>query len=212
MTGPDNRFDEFLRDAARGYNQPPSAAPRDAMWTAIVAERRRRAASHARQRIQLRWVVGIAAVLVLGVAIGRLTAPRLDGPATVSILASAGPNGGVAYQTITSEYLDRVETLLTLFRMQARAGNKPDQATTKVARGLLSAGRMLIDSPAGDDPRVKRLLEDLDLVLAQIAQVAAEKGVDPTSFILQALDDKGVLFRLRAAMPAASPGSAQGAL
>ena len=209
MTGPDNRFDEFLQDAARGYNQPPSAAPRDAMWTAIVAERRRRAKAQARQRIQIRWVVGIAAVLVLGVAIGRFTAPRAG--ASVALLSTVSSNG-VAYQAATTEYLDRVETLLTLFRMQARAGNKPDQATTASARGLLSTGRMLIDSPAGNDPRVKHLLEDLDLVLAQISQVAAEKGIDPTSFILQTLDDKGVLFRLRAAIPAAAPGNTQGAL
>ena len=127
-------------------------------------------------------------------------------------MLSTVSSNGVAYQAATTEYLDRVETLLTLFRMQARAGNKPDQATTTVARGLLSTGRMLIDSPAGNDPRVKHLLEDLDLVLAQIAQVAAEKGIDPTSFILQALDDKGVLFRLRAAIPAAAPGNTQGAL
>jgi len=208
MTGPDNQFDEFLRDAAKGYNQPKGVAPRDAMWTSIVQERRRRAAANAQRRIQFRWVAGIAAVLVMGVAIGRLTAPKVqDAPTTLAV----GGND-MSYQTAAAEYLGRVETLLTLFRMQARAGNKPDQVTTTNARSLLSTGRMLLDSPAGTDPRTKHLLEDLDLVLAQIAQLAAEKGMDPTSFILQALDDKGVLFRLRAAVPAASPTSAQGAL
>lgn len=211
MNLPNDRFEEFVRDAARGYHQPPASVPRDAMWGAIVNERRRRAAAMARQRIQLRWVVGIAAVLVLGVAIGRFTAPQFGGQ-TAEVTALGTANGNVAYHAAASEYLVRVETLLTLFRMQARTGGKPDESVTATARGLLSTSRLLQDSPAGAEPRMKELLEDLELVLARIAQLSAEKGSDPTSVILQTLEDHGVLFRLRAAVPAASLVSAQGAL
>jgi len=210
MTAPHDRFEQFIREGARGYNQPPAATPRDAMWTAIEAGRRRRAQAQARQRIQLRWVVGIAAVLVLGVAIGRFTAPGLDRRVAVAPVVANQARDNV-FQVAAGEYLGRVETLLTMFRVQARTGG-PDHGMSTTARGLLSTSRLLIDSPAGNDPRMKELLQDLELVLAQIAQRSAEKGVDPTSFILQALDDKGVLFRLRAAMPAATPVNPQGAL
>ena len=35
----DNRFEEFLKKAAQGYNAPPARVPRDEMWAAIEAKR-----------------------------------------------------------------------------------------------------------------------------------------------------------------------------
>lgn len=212
MTESEDRFVEFLHQEARAYNQPPASVPRDAMWTAIAAERRRRAAKHAQQRIQLRWVVGIAAVLVLGVAIGRLTAPVVPaGPAVVdNTPAEAGDD--MMYRTAAREYFGRAEAVLTMFRADARQG-RPDGGASEVARELLSTNRLLLGSPAADDPRMKELLEDLELVLLQMAQLSAEQGTDPAQFILQALENNSVLLRLRNATPSTlAPVSIQGAL
>lgn len=212
MTGPEDRFGEFIHQEARGYNEPPAGVPRDAMWTAIAAERRRRAAKHAQQRIQLRWVVGIAAVLVLGVAIGRLTAPAVPAGPAVADHTPAEAGDDMMYRTAAREYFGRAEAVLTMFRADARQG-RPDGGASAIARELLSTNRLLLGSPAAADPRMKDLLEDLELVLLQMAQFSVDQGIDPAAFILQALENNSVLLRLRAATPATlAPVSVQGAL
>ena len=201
----DEKFDEFVQAAAKGYNPPP-ATPRDQMWTAIVAGRRSRSAEQVTRRRWTQWAVGIAAVLVVGVALGRLTAPA--GPLG-SVPTVAGPTA--TYQAVAGDHFGRVETLLTLFRASARDG-RADEHVTNNARALLVTNRLLMDSPVAGDPRMKQLLEDLDLVLAQIAQISAERGMDPTDLIVRALEDNGVLMRLRSAAPAGSVTGARGAL
>jgi hypothetical protein len=209
MTEEPDRFDEFVQREARGYHVPP-ATPRDGMWSAIAAERRARSRALAQQRRRWRWAAGIAAVLALGVALGRLTAPGPSGaPATV---AAADPDDGVIYRAAASEYLGRAEALLLMFRSDARGGRR-DEASSQDASRLLSTNRLLLDSPAAADPEMRRLLEDLELVMAQIAQLSAERGTDPTDLILHALEENSVLLRLRAAIPAPlSPMTAEGAL
>ena len=99
-----------------------------------------------------------------------------------------------------------------MFRSDARQGHR-DAVSSRDASRLLSTNRLLLDSPAAADPEMRRLLEDLELVLAQIAQASAEQGTDPTEFILHALEENSVLLRLRAAMPAPlGPAIAEGAL
>lgn len=212
MTEPEDRFVEFLQQQARAYNEPPATVPRDAMWTAIVAERRSRAVKQAQQRIQLRWVVGIAAVLVLGVAIGRFTAPAGPAGSAITENTPADVSDDMMYHTAAREYFGRAEAVLTMFRADARLG-RPDSASSTIARDLLSTNRLLLGSPAAADPRMKHLLEDLELVLLQMAQFSAEQGTDPAKFILQALENNSVLLRLRAATPATFvPIAAQGVL
>jgi len=156
----------------------------------------------------VRWAVGIAAVLVMGIAIGRWTVPRHAPPA---LARGAEAEAALAYQVVAGDHLGCAEVLLTLFRAEAHAGRRGEQVS-EAARSLLTTNRLLLDSPAARDPRMRKLLEDLELVLAQIAQLSTERGLDPTDMIIQALEDNGVLLRLRAAIPA-GPGAmnAQGA-
>jgi len=65
------------------------------------------------------------------------------------------------------------------------------------ARELLVNNRLLMDSPAADDPRVKHLLGDIELVLAQIAQMPAEGRQADARIITDGLDAGGVLTRIR---------------
>jgi hypothetical protein len=95
----DEEFDELLRDAAATYNTPP-APPREAMWDAIASARAaaKVVAIHPTRRLP-RWLVGsvaAAAVLMLGIAIGRqsrrgdVAAPQVattSTPAPASTLA-----------------------------------------------------------------------------------------------------------------------------
>jgi hypothetical protein len=199
-------FEERLREAARDYHTPP-ATPREEMWAAIAA---RRAAPPAwRVSPWLRWGVGIAAVLLLGIGIGRLTVPARGRAPLGGAVAEAG-NGDGPYRTAATQYLSRTEAFLTGFRADAGTGQL-ESGFGASARELLTATRLLLDSPAGHDARLRALLEDLELVLAQIARY--ESG-DDVQFIDQGLDQRGVLLRLRAEIPAGAGLSApeQGAL
>jgi len=206
----DERFERVLRDAAQEYHRPP-ATPREEMWRQIVAARDARRRRRVMLRPRLRWGVGIAAVLALGVAIGRWTATA-GGPARAPIGPSTVGPSDLAYRLAAAQYLTRAEALLTGFRAETRGGEPTAQFATQ-ARELLSTTRLILDSPAGQDVRLKALLEDLELVLAQIAQLPATTDREEIQMINQGLEHRSVLLRLRTANPA-GPGSVrtQGAL
>ena len=207
----DERFERVLREAAQDYHRPP-ATPREEMWQGIAARRAARRRRAATWRPVLRWGVGIAAVLALGIGIGRWTAePRRTGPAPVAA-AGGGDRGPLAYRVAAAQYLTRTEALLTGFRSEARSG-QADAQFARQARDLLGTTRLMLDSPAAQDGRLKGLLEDLELVLAQIAQLPPRADTEEVQLINQGLEQRSVLLRLRTANPAGpGPVRTQGAL
>ncbi len=208
----DDRFEERMRAAARDYHQPPET-PRDAMWAAIAAERRRRAEPRVFVlRPALRWGLAMAAVLLVGIAIGRWMPSTSTAPTTGSLASRS--TSDVAYSVAAVQYLNSTETLLTGFRADARAG-RVDTLFIDQARELLSSTRLLLQCPAGQDPHLKPLLEDLELVLAQIAVLpGGRRDTQDVDLITQGMDHQSVLTRLRTAIPAgpASAPRTQGAL
>ncbi len=204
----EDRFEQLLRDAARDYHRPPDT-PREAMWRRIAAARA------ARRRVivlhpWVRWGAGLAAVLAVGIALGRWTAGGAGrrGPAA----GGADRVSALAYGVAAAQHLTRTEALLTGFRAEARAGDPTAQFSAQ-ARDLLTTTRLMLDSPAANDPRLKSLLEDLELVLAQIAQLRASGAREDVQLINQGLDQRSVLLRLRTAIPAGpGPVRTQGAL
>lgn len=199
----DEELPERLREAVRGYNEPP-AAPRDQMWWAISAARaRRRSARRVARRLY--WGLALAATLVLGIGIGRLVS-RGAGPLPV-------PQGSAAYRVAAGQYLARTEVLLTDFTTESRKGRLDAQFVAS-ARDLLTTTRLMLDSPAADDPQLRVLLQDLELVLAQVTQLPDQpRQKNELDLINQGLTQRGVLARLRAAAPVAGdPARAQGVL
>ncbi len=69
------------------------------------------------------------------------------------------------------------------------------------ARQLLATNRLLLDSPAGQDRRMRVLLEDLELVLAEIAQLSSEPVTGDRELIREGMERGGVLPRLRTVVP-----------
>jgi hypothetical protein len=224
----DDRFDDLLRDSAREYNDPPET-PREELWQRIVAAREGEKAAPKekteklvlpfrrlrgiRPNRPLTWAAGIAAVLALGIGLGRMSVHQ---PATVAITAPAPASAwatrvsGVAYRVATTEHLSQSEAFLTLFRASVRdKGN--ERLASATARQLLATNRLLLDSPAADDARTRLLLQDLELVLAEIAQLSPQPRSRDLELIKEGLEQGGVLSRLRTAVPAGTSAT-QGAL
>jgi len=208
-------LDPRLRDWVRDYHLPPDP-PREALWARITAARAadRTVPSPPRplttvlrrmRRPPLAVLVptGVAALLALAFGLGRLS---VRPAAPVAAHPASSPN--LAVQVARADYLGRVEAFLTEFRAGAGSG-RPDAAAPVDARRLLSATRLMLDSPGGQDPRIRPLLEDLELVLAEISQLpaASPAGVD---LITEGLDRRGTLARLRYAVPAGSMPALQG--
>jgi hypothetical protein len=210
----DDRLDDQLRDAAKDYNDPPET-PRDAMWERIVAMRAAEKAEPLRPLRHLRplrWAAGIAAVLALGIGLGRLsinTAPPVAAPAPVAT-APAPRVSNPGYQVATAEHLSQSEAFLTLFRASVRQGGN-EQLASATARQLLATNRLLLDSPAANDGRTRLLLQDLELVLAEIAQLSPQPRSRDLDLITEGLERGGVMSRLRTAVPS-GPSTTQGAL
>ena len=223
----DDRFDDQLRDSARDYNAPP-ATPREEMWVAIQARRAEAEKTERTEKTEgsgtpvtplrplrhlrrLRWPAGIAALLALGIGLGRLSAPKPGPAAPVTIATDAPPRvGDVAYRIAATEHLGQSEAFLTLFRASVRRGGS-EQLASATARQLLATNRLLLDSPAASDARTRLLLQDLELVLAEIAQLSPRPSSPDLDLITEGLERGGMMSRLRTAVPSGA-STTQGVL
>ncbi len=198
-------FEERLRALARDHNAPP-ATPREAMWARIVEQRAGTAKPDAGvipfpkrpAGKLLLWVTGVAALLLVGIGIGRLTRSG-DQPAPTRIAADSGrPN--VALRLVTTQHMSRVETFLTAF-------NSEDGDTTFLsqARELLTSTGLLLDRPGVSEPQTRALLQDLELILIQIVQLGASRARADRALVDDGLQARQVLPRLRQQIPAGPP-------
>lgn len=215
----DDRFEDFVRRAAQGYHRPPET-PREAMWARIVAERvERRQQGHRRPSPSIarwRWVgwgLAAAAVLALGVGIGLRMAPqgtREAGVAVRPVPVTARQQVPAAFQMVALDHLRHVETFLTVFQSEAREGSV--EHMPELARGLLENTRLLMDSPAGRDVHMAALLDDIEVVLAQIASYSSQDGSE-LRLIEQGIERRGLLLKLHSGLTAKyGAAGAQGVL
>ncbi len=124
---------------------------------------------------------------------------RRNGPVPRGLAGDAP--GTDTYQVATIRHLADAEALLTSFSLETR-DQKMDAQLAGWAKGLLSNTRLLLDSPAGEDARRARLLEDLELVLAQIVQLSPAAAASERELIQGSINNGQVMTRLRTAIPA----------
>jgi hypothetical protein len=257
---PNNELDEQIRAAARDYNRPPGAAPRDRMWERIQLQRdaSRLAGVRSARTIAARWwprAIAVAALLVFGVLAGRLyerwastgsrgsgsapsvatrggdsasqstsppttpsEAPRRD--STEAAVEPRSPNGSrgagerlaarsspedLAYRLAVVQHVAGADAMLTSFRTAAKKG-EVDAQITAWARDLLASTRLLQASAVSQDPTMKRLLGDLELVLVQIAQYTTKgdssRRAEELDLIEHSIERRGVMTKLRTTIPA----------
>jgi len=203
----EKRFDEMLRDLPRSFN-PPDRPPLDDMWAVIEDAHFNAPASSSPQRSMRQgpWLAA-AAALVIGIGIGRYipsSAKTANNPPP-AIMASAGQAASDtsavvdAYRDQPSHYLGQAAALLISLPAKDASGTA-DAAFAGKAADLLVTTRLLMDSPAAQDPKLRSLLDDLELVLVQIARLRGERSRADLDLIHQAVEQGDVLSRLNSAV------------
>lgn len=102
-----------------------------------------------------------------------------------------------------SRYLAQTAVLLAWLSPD-RATPASDTALASRAGDLLIQTHLLLDSKAGSDPTLHRLLEDLELVLAQVARLRGQRNGTDLQLIHQTLTAHDVLPRVQDATIEAS--------
>lgn len=207
----DNRFDEIVRALPRSFNAPPEP-PLDEMW-AVIED------AHFNAPVAIRTPRGImsrapwlaaAAALFIGIGIGHFLPLGQKSPSGQTTPAATvtnqtpPPNDASAvadaYRDQTSRYLGQAAALLISLPAREARG-KTDAIFAAKASDLLVTTRLLIDSPAAaQDQKLRSLLEDLELVLVQIARLRTEKNKGDLDLIHQAVEQGDVLSRLNSAV------------
>lgn len=219
----DDRLDERWIKAAHDYHEPPPT-PRGRLWARIDAARGRRIVvrrSPFWQRRTFLWPAAAAVALILGFLIGRGSLGPESGPLQVppqterpagsaskviagrSTLSAERCTDAEIYRYAATPTLSQAEMLLTQFRAGEPSPGNGDGFPHR-AFNLLAETRLLLDSPAATDRQFRRLLIDLELVLAQIVQHGSsgqEAAVDK-EWIAEGLRQRSLLPRLRASLPA----------
>jgi len=154
------------------------------------------------------WLA-IAATLVIGIGIGRgstsIGHSEVEGkPKTVAVVDSAASTRLDAaldrpYEVETSQYLGQTAALLTALPSEMKSGRADRQFASR-ATDLLARTRLLMDSPAANEPAMRDLLEDLELVLAQVVRLPANGNRMDLDIINRALEMRDVIPRLRTAV------------
>jgi len=212
----EDRFDKLMRDAADTFRRPPEP-PLDEMWAEIEAQSGFRATpsiesvtpiTSARRGFRVpTWAVA-AATLVIGIGIGRGSTSVgsesvRENP--IAVTADAGSPSVIdtsldrPYEIEASQYLGQTAALLTSLGAETKAGRTGQQFTTR-ASDLLARTRLLMDSPAANEPEMRNLLEDLELVLAQVVRLRANGSRTDLDIINRALEQRDVIPRLRTAV------------
>jgi hypothetical protein len=153
-----------------------------------------------------RWALGTAAaaaLLVIGFFIGR-TLDRLPTggpiPAPAVRPAAAPASAETPLLVRTSHYLKRSKVLLlAVVNFDLATGdlhglNPPLQKKTSVE--LIREGAALKKELKREDPRLQRLVSELELIFLQIANLKAEGDLSEVELIRTGLEQNDILFRI----------------
>jgi hypothetical protein len=215
----DEKLQALLDDAKRTWRAaPPPEPPLDAMWERIEAE------AFTSDRHRRRWyarpswtmvVTAIAAALVIGVGLGRVTgrgtAPDLPGGDALALTPAsnrmpADTPLSDAYQRSATEFLGRTAVLLG--SINTDRGDPQRAARIRAQAGqLLVTTRLLLDSPAASDRRFRDLLDDLELVLVQVARLRENRSHEDLQLITDALEERDVVPRIHTVVAQMASGA-----
>ena len=190
----DRDFDKLVGRMADEHHNPPPT-PRERMWRQVQAGRAQPVGRSRHRFMRTAWAA--AAVLVIGIGIGRWSSPPTEtGPVAVNnpVREAQLPD---LYQQTTLALFNRADAMLTDFRVAGcTAGNL--EPTGRWASEMLVQARLLQGTPVGEDPELEALLMDLELVLAQIVGISPDHCDRDVAWIRSGLNERSTLNRLRA--------------
>jgi len=202
----DKRFDDVIRNLPDDFKVPDP--PLEEMWRVIESAHFDNHAGGSSGWTRTAPWLAAAATLLIGIGIGRYFPSTKAGVTSQSPTASASSTVPItetsavadAYRDQTNQYLGQAAALL--ISLPAKDGSQKANATfANKAADLLVTTRLLIDSPAAtQDPKLRSLLEDLELVLVQIARLRGERNKGDLDLIHQAVEQGDVLSRLNSAV------------
>ena len=218
----DHEFDTWLQTAARSYNEPPSpdvngmwdeieqqhfAAPSGATVSIAEAPRTQTSLQIGRTPWWTQTWLRIAAALIVGVGVGRMSFTPANPPVVATSAVAATDVRAVQSPVMlpalsapeANKYLGETVALLASLQTDTRTVSTNKQLI-RGASDLLNTTRFLLDSPNSRNPNVRGLLEDLELVLVQIVQLSNDGTADDVNLIHQALEQRDVMPRLRNAV------------
>ena len=194
--------DERLARMAREAFEVPQA-PKAEMWDAIDDTRRARRGMKHLPRRRKWWVevAGVAAVLLLGVMLGRATLSQSGSSPAEVATEDTGSSAREVFTMAARDHLRDSEQFLVEFRTGIFSGEA--QFASSDAHDLIATTRLLLDSPASENIEMQELLLDLELVLIQIAQFGEDFGnaVGEEDLINEGMEESDVLPRLRLLIP-----------
>ncbi len=114
-------------------------------------------------------------------------------PASAPIPAAAEKE---VYRFAAANLFGRADYLLTDFKVRSCA-NEDRGEVPNWASGMLVQTRLLLDTSAAEDANMKQLLEELELVLAQIVGLSRDNCAQDMAWIKQGLQERSTLGRLR---------------
>jgi hypothetical protein len=196
---------EMLRRRIRSRDASPDAH-REQMWQAISRSWSEQAARRNRARAVRPWGaagLALAAALVAGILIGRLSgitehiAEPNDATALVARNMPIGSRLSLPYRLALGEHFQDAETLLLL----VGSADGADIELSRVARDLAATTRLLTHSRVGEDAKVRAMLLDLELLLAQVSRLMDTRDATERRIVHEAVGQSTLLPRLRQWMP-----------
>ncbi len=143
--------------------------------------------------------VGIAAVLILGIAIGRFWLKTT--PAPIAADAAASATASTAPFSVRPALVSHFDDLQPVLLDFANAVNGAASGATvsvdeRLLRGLLIQNLLLRRALNGSDPAAVELLDDLDLILKEIVNGRDSSAGSPAA-IRDLIDNRSILFRMQ---------------
>ncbi len=157
-----------------------------------------------RELLAVRWVPALriaaaAALVLLGIIIGRNFQPQLEQTVSVQTPAPFDVAKAEEISLRTSHLLDRSKILLLgVVNEDFTAASTQDIARQrKVSRELLTEVRNLQTVlPNSHDRRLLQLVQQLELVLMQIAALEIEHDLSNVKLVREGIDREGLLLKI----------------
>jgi hypothetical protein len=150
-----------------------------------------------------RFVLPLTAILCLfvGIWIGQNRAVKDTGPLTVG--PQPAKNGkGIPVETTTSQVLERSQRVLLAFSNFNAETDDPEILNLtyqkSMARHLVQeTGKLKAGLSNGTDRKLALLLQDLELILLQIANLEDSHDLDNIEIIREGVNKRSILFKIQ---------------